>query len=213
MENSIFTSCLDRMYSPWNNAIHCMNFLFCTVGTYRPISILGRDHTAFWEICKWQWLWTTSLGYEACTFLFCLTTEASFNPANYKGAQCPISLSTPRWSRDDLTFHEGACWCLMFDKTPLPTPEIRSDGEEYLPAADLDGPVWSEEPVPDSQEYQCIHLIPRPATPPLQPNQVEICPEPGSMDIDIPEDIPYLINVLEELFLDFDLLAHSVMEY
>ena len=33
------------------------------------------------------------------------------------------------------------------------------------------------------------------------------------MDIDIPEDIPDLINVPEDILLDFDAWAHSVMEY
>ena len=33
----------------------------------------------------------------------------------------------------------------MFDKIPLPMPEVDSHDEEYLPTADLDDPVWSEE--------------------------------------------------------------------
>ena len=47
MENSIFTSCLDRLFSLWNNAVHCINFWVHTAGTYRATSILGRVHTAF----------------------------------------------------------------------------------------------------------------------------------------------------------------------
>ena len=116
---------------------------------------------------------------------------------------------------------------------PLPTPEVGSDNEEYLPTVDLDDPVWSEEPVPDNWEYLCIHLTPRPATPPPQPNQVEMPPEPKqpalqppqpnqvvmlppvseNMDIDIPEDIPDFINIPEEILSDFDAWAHSVPKY
>ena len=83
-------------------------------------------------------------------------------------------------------------------------PEVDSDVEEYLPTAELDDPVWSEEPVPDGWEYMCIHQIPRPATQPQQPDQVEMPQEPEHLDIDIQEDIPGHINVPEELLLDFD---------
>ena len=85
------------------------------------------------------------------------TTQASFNPADYKEAQHPISLFMPRWPRVELPFHQGVCWCLTFDETPLPPPEVDTDDEEYLPTADLDDQVWSKEPVPNSWEYLCIH--------------------------------------------------------
>ena len=75
-------------------------------------------------------------------------------------------------------------WCLIFNETPPPMPEVDSGDEEYLPTVDLDDPVWSEEPVPDSQEYLCIHQIPRPATPPLQPNQVEMPPSKNNQQPD-----------------------------
>ena len=52
-----------------------------------------------------------------------LTTESSFNAADYKGAQCPISPFTTRQPRDGLPFCQGVCQCLTFDKTP--TPEFR----------------------------------------------------------------------------------------
>ena len=65
-------------------------------------------------------------------------------------------------------------------------PEVDSDDKQYLLTADLDDPVWSEEPVPDTWEYLCIHKIPRPATPP-QPNQVDMPatspPQPNQVDI------------------------------
>ena len=67
--------------------------------------------------------------------------------------------------------------------------------------------------MPDSQEYLCIHLIPRPATPPPQPNQVEMSPELENMEMNILEDIQDLINIPEEILLDFDAWAHSVLEY
>ena len=92
------------------------------------------------------------------------TTEASFNPTDYNGAQCPISPFTSRQLRDELHFHHGVHQCLNFDETPLPA--VNSDIEEYLPTADLDDPVWSREPVPNSQKHLSIHQIHRPATPP-----------------------------------------------
>ena len=101
----------------------------------------------------------------------------------------------------------------MFDEIPLPTQDVDSDDEEYLPTADLDDPVWSEEAVPDSQEYLCIHQKPRAATPPLQPNQVEMPPEPEHMGIHILEDIPDHISIPEEIISDFDAWTHSVLEY
>ena len=99
------------------------------------------------------------------------TTEASFNPADYKEAQHTISPFMPRQHRS-LPFHEGICQHLTFDETPPPMPEVDSDDEDYLLTADLYDPVWSEEPVQDSQEYLCINEIPRPETPPPQPNHV-----------------------------------------
>ena len=110
-------------------------------------------------------------------------------------------------------------------------PEVDSDKEEYLCTGDLDDVVWSEEPVLDSQEYLCIHPISRPATPPPQPNQVEMPLGPGqpasplpqpdqvempqvpeSMDIDILEDIPELIDIPKKYY-QTDAWAHSVLEY
>ena len=74
--------------------------------------------------------------------------------------------------------------------------------------------MWSKKPVPHSWEYLCFHKIPRPATLPLQPNQVEMSatppPQPDQVDmppemeLDIPEDTPDLIDIPEEVLLDFD---------
>ena len=100
-------------------------------------------------------------------------------------------------------------------------PEVHTNDDEYLLTADLDDPVWSEEPVPDSWEDLCIHKIPRPETPtsttpsigdatPLQPDQVEMPPE---MELDITEDMPGHLDVLEEVLLDCDAWAHSVLDY
>ena len=49
MENSTFTSQLDRLFSIWNNAVHCINLWVCAAGKYRLTSILGRVHTAFFN--------------------------------------------------------------------------------------------------------------------------------------------------------------------
>ena len=46
-----------------------------------------------------------------------------------------------------------------------------------------------------------------------QPDQVEIHPEPGHIDIDIVEDIPNPIDVPEELLLGFHSWTHSLLDY
>ena len=116
-----------------------------------------------------------------------------------------------------------------------PTPEIDSeDNEEPLPTADLDDPVWDEESVQDSRKSICIHEIPRPATPtaqpvpaipplqpdqgipamlPQQPDQVEVLLEFELMEPDIPEDIPDLLDVPQEVMSEFDAWAHDVLSY
>ena len=102
-----------------------------------------------------------------------LTSEASYNLTNYKETQHTISPFMPRWLRS-LPLHEGVCQHLTYDKTSLPTPEVDPDDLENLLSAELDDPVWSKMPLSDIQEYQCMHQIPRPATPPSQPNEVEM---------------------------------------
>ena len=63
---------------------------------------------------------------------------------------------------------------------PPPTPETDCEDEEPFPTADVDDPVWDEEPVSDSRVYLCIHEIPRLATPtpPLQPVPEILPPQP-----------------------------------
>ena len=50
-------------------------------------------------------------------------------------------------------------------------------------------------------------------TNPPQPEQVEMPPEYELIELDIPEDIPELINVPEQMLSDFDVWAHSVLDY
>ena len=141
---------------------------------------------------------------------------------------------SPRCPRS-LPFREGVCWCLTFHKIPLPMPETYSeDDEEPLSTADLDDWVWDEDLVPDSREYLCIHEIPRLATPnpqpipvtpppqpnqgvpatlPQQPDQVEVSPQFELMELDIPEDIPDLLDVPKEVMSDFDAWALGVLSY
>ena len=38
-------------------------------------------------------------------------------------------------------------------------------------------------------------------------------PEPQLMELNIPEDIPDLIDIPEEMLLDFDGWAHSMLDY
>ena len=99
----------------------------------------------------------------------------------------------PRWPRDELPFYQEICWYVIFDETPL--QGVDSVDEEYFPTADLVDPVWSEDPVSNSQKCLCIHQILRPAGPTPEPNQVEVPPEPEQMDIKIWEDLPHIINV------------------
>ena len=59
------------------------------------------------------------------------TTEASFDPTEYKVAQntiSPFMLGQPRC----LPFCEGVHQSLTFKKMFLPMPEVESDDEEYL---------------------------------------------------------------------------------
>ena len=119
----------------------------------------------------------------------------------------------------------------------LPMPETDSDNnEEPFPTADQDELVLDEEQVPDRWEYLYIHEIPRPATPnqpqkpipgtptlqpnqgvlampPQQPDQVEVLPEFDMMDLDIPEDIPDLLDIPEEIISDFDAWAQDELSY
>ena len=53
----------------------------------------------------------------------------------------------------------------------------------------------------------------QPATPPQQPNQVEMLPGLENMDIDTLEDIPDFIGVNEEILSDFNDCAYSVLKY
>ena len=57
--------------------------------------------------------------------------------------------------------------------------------------------------MPDSLEHLCIAAMPQ------EPENMAV---PENMDIDIPEDIPDLINVPEELLTDFKPWAQSVLE-
>ena len=52
--------------------------------------------------------------------------------------------------------------------------------EEDLLTAGLDDQVWSTSPLLNSQEYLCIHEVPRPATPPNQqsPHPIPATPPP-----------------------------------
>ena len=103
---------------------------------------------------------------------------------------------------------------------------------------DLNDPVWFEEPVLDSWEYLCTHEIPRSATPPNQPppqsipatpsqqpdqgvpvtpspqpDQVEMPPDYELMDLNIPEDIPDLLHIPEEVMSEFDVWTQDMLSY
>ena len=120
---------------------------------------------------------------------------------------------------------------------PSLTEEDSKDKED-LPTVDLDDPVLSKEPLLDSREFMCIHEILRPATPSnqpppqaipatpppqvnqespvipsLQPDQVEMPPDYELMDLDIPEDIPDLLDIPEDMISDFDAWVQDVSSY
>ena len=128
------------------------------------------------------------------------------------------------------------CQCLTFEEVPPLTEEDSKD--ENLPTPDLDDPVWSEELVPDSWAYMCIHEVPRlatspkqpppqpipatllsqldqelPVTPPPQPDQVEMLPDYELMDLDITEYILVLLNVPQNVMSDFNAWAQDVFSY
>ena len=116
-------------------------------------------------------------------------------------------------------------------------PEMDSqDAKELLLTADLNNPLWYEEPVADSREYPCIHEIsslatpsplpqPIPVTQALQPNQgvpaispqqadqVEVPPEFELMELDITEDLPDLLDLPEDVMSNFDTCAQDVPSY
>ena len=49
MKVSTFTLQQDRLFSIWNNAVHCTNLWVCAAGMYRATEILNRFHTAFFN--------------------------------------------------------------------------------------------------------------------------------------------------------------------
>ena len=49
MENSLFTLCLDELFSLWNNVVHYMNYWVHTAVRYKTIFILGRVHATFFN--------------------------------------------------------------------------------------------------------------------------------------------------------------------
>ena len=81
-----------------------------------------------------------------------------------------------------------------------------SNEEEDFPTAELDDPIWSEEPITNRQQlciHQILHYTPRTATPASQTIQEEVLPEPEQMDIEILGDLPDVIHVPKELSSDF----------
>ena len=93
-----------------------------------------------------------------------------------------------------------------------PTGNGLHDEEEDFPTAELDDPVWYEDPIPNKQQL-CIHHIlchiPRPVTQSPQPIQEDVLPEPEQIDIKILDDLPDIMSVPEELSSDSDSWAHN----
>ena len=151
--------------------------------------------------------------YEACTCLYSIINWGLLQPSRLQGS-----------TMSHLFIHTKATqvW-VAFLPSSLPvinfwwdTPsEIDSDDEkDDFPSAELDDPVWSEEPIPNRQQL-CIHQIPRhtprQASSPPQCIQ-EVLPEPEQM-ISRYWMTYQMSTVFPENFPDFDSWAYSVLEY
>ena len=100
--------------------------------------------------------------------------------------------------------------------------------------AELNDPMWNNEAELDSNDYLCIHGIPRtailpphalpapaspqpdqglPDTPSQQPNQVEEPTELELMELDVPDDIPDFIDVSEDIVFEFEAWANDVLSF
>ena len=150
------------------------------------------------------------------------TTEASFDLAELTTSQCPISPFNPR-SPSSLPFWEGVCQHLTFEEM-LPPTEENSEDEEDLPTVDIGYPVWSEEPYQtarsicvymkylDQQPYPTSHPTTHTSNPTIagwsrstsQPTPAT-WPSRNASTVNwwIPEDIPDLLGVPEEVMSEF----------
>ena len=134
-----------------------MNYMLDDIVLARMMTALdlGGYALSWWVIWKWQWLWTTSSVYGACTHLFSFYHWGLFQCSYLQGNTTHYLPFTPRWPRS-LTFHEGVCQYLIFDETPPSTPGVDSYDQEFLHTVYLYDQGSSEVPVPDNQEYLCI---------------------------------------------------------
>ena len=140
-------------------------------------------------------------------------------PDGLKGgtrSPCPF---TPRWPRDAFSISQAVYQQLTFSETPPSVMDSHEEVEQDFPVAELEDPVWLEQPIPNRQ-WLCIHQIqhwsitghtPVPTTPAPQPVQEEVLPEGEEMNISILDDLPDDINVPKELYSDLDSWAQSVL--
>ena len=82
---------------------------------------------------------------------------------------------------------------------------MKNPGQQPHPTIQSSGDARISPPQPNQVEM--------PATPPPQPDQVAMPPGAEPMELDIPEDIPDLTDIPEEMLLDFDAWAHNVLHY
>ena len=175
-----------------------------------------------------------SQGLSKYTYVF--TTEVSSDPADFTTAQHPIWPFTSKHPRI-LQFQEGVHQHLTFNKTPQPMPETDSeDDEEPLSTADLNDRCrmksqyqtaeklfasmkflcWPPHPYPCSlyqQPHPCIPTKESQPHLPRKPDQVEVPRQFELMEQDIPDDIPDLLDIPQEVMTDFDAWAHDVPSY
>ena len=140
------------------------------------------------------------------------TTEDSLHSSDYRRTQGTTSPSTQKWTKERVAPMLSSLLMINLQWETL----IRNglwQWRRIFSTAELNDPVYSEEPLPDRQ-WLCIHLLLHssitghtlgPATPPLQPIQEEVPPEAELMDVPLPDDLPDIINVPEEeLHLDYE---------
>ena len=83
---------LAQSMQPFSTTSNSMKWLMSLMklfwlGSWQPwFRIWKGPNQPWWEIWKWQWLWTTNLGYEACTCIFILDNWNLHQPHQLQGS-------------------------------------------------------------------------------------------------------------------------------
>ena len=202
---------INFFYARWNH-------LFKDDGY--PGSGVWEGHALpWWRVWEWQWLWAPYPSHKTYPCVLCLHNWGFLQPSWLHHNPAPnltLHSQTPQPTILRRSLPVPNLWRDAPNNRRGPKAEEDSEDEEDLLTADLDDPVWSEEPVPDNWEYLCIHEIPRPdtlpnqppsqpipstqpqhpnkrvaATPHQQPDHVEVPLDFEIMDLDIPDLIDF----------------------